>query len=167
MSRSHPHESKVNGKTLDLHCSHDTTPVCVVAFYIFVLYLLSTSIYRTTALHIGYYILFPEKKTFTNYYTLFPLHYKQLRPWEVCSLNDPWSFAVSHSLMHFMHRSSMYLKVIAVLHYNNHDGVIHACGLKACVSSKCRKCISAIKRVLTTTAMHIPSSSFMYLCISL
>jgi len=24
----------------------------------------------------------------------------------------------------------MYLEVIAVLHYNNHDGVIHACVLK-------------------------------------
>jgi len=30
----------------------------------------------------------------------------------------------------------MYLEVIAVLHYNNHDGVIHACVLKACISSK-------------------------------
>jgi len=25
----------------------------------------------------------------------------------------------------------MYLEVIAVLHYNNHDGVIHACVLKS------------------------------------
>jgi len=31
-------------------------------------------------------------------------HYKQLRPWEVCSLDDPWSFAASHSLMHFINR---------------------------------------------------------------
>jgi len=30
----------------------------------------------------------------------------------------------------------MYLEVIAALHYNNHDGVIHACVLYACVSSK-------------------------------
>jgi len=28
------------------------------------------------------------------------------------------------------------MEVIAVLHYNNHDGVIHACVLYACVSSK-------------------------------
>jgi len=28
---------------------------------------------------------------------------------------------------------SMYLEVVAVLHYNNHDGVIHACVLKTCV----------------------------------
>jgi len=42
--------------------------------------------------------------TFTKYYALFPLHYKQLRPWEVCSLDDPWSFASSNSLMHSIHR---------------------------------------------------------------
>jgi len=30
----------------------------------------------------------------------FPLHYKQLRPWEVCNQDDPWSFAASNSLMH-------------------------------------------------------------------
>jgi len=28
---------------------------------------------------------------------------------------------------------SVYLEVIAVLYYNNHDGVIHACLLYACV----------------------------------
>ena len=63
--------------------------------------------------------------------------------------------------------TSMYLEVIAVLYYNNHDGVIHACILKACISSKYSKCISAMKRILYTTAMYISSSSFMYLCISL
>jgi len=61
----------------------------------------------------------------------------------------------------------MYLEVIAVLHYNNYDGDIHACVLKACVSSKYSKCTSAIKRVLYTTAMYISSSSFVYLCFSL
>jgi len=49
-------------------------------------------------------MLYPERKTFPNYYALFPLHYKQLRPWEVCSLVDPWSFAASNSLMHSIHR---------------------------------------------------------------
>jgi len=29
--------------------------------------------------------------------------------------------------------TSMYLEVIAFLHYNNHDGVIHACVLKKLV----------------------------------
>ena len=63
--------------------------------------------------------------------------------------------------------TSMYLEVIAVLHYNNHDGDIHACVLKACISSKHSKGISAIKRIPYTTAMYISSSSFVYLCISL
>ena len=63
--------------------------------------------------------------------------------------------------------TSMYLEVIAVLHYNNHDGDIHVCVIKACISSKCSKCINAIKRILYTTAMYISSSSFVYLCISL
>ena len=27
--------------------------------------------------------------------------------------------------------TSMYLEIIAVLHYNNHDGVFHACALKS------------------------------------
>ena len=29
---------------------------------------------------------------------------KQLRSWEVCGLDDPWSFAASNSLMHTIHR---------------------------------------------------------------
>ena len=57
----------------------------------------------------------------------------------------------------------MYLEVIAV-HYNYYDGNIHACVLKAC---KCSKCISAIKRILYTTAVYISLSSFVYLCFSL
>jgi len=36
-----------------------------------------------------------------------------------------------------------------------------------CISSKYSKCISAIKRILYTTAMYISSSSFVYLCFSL
>jgi len=54
-----------------------------------------------------YYILYPEQQTFTNYYALFPLHYKQLRPGEVCSLDDAWSFTASHSLMHFINRCTL------------------------------------------------------------
>jgi len=63
--------------------------------------------------------------------------------------------------------TSMHLKVIAVLHYNNYEGDIHACVLIACISSKYSKCISAIKRILYTTAMYISSSSFVYLRFSL
>ena len=94
-----------------------------------------------------------------------PIAFKQLRPWEVCSLNDPWSFAASNSLMHFY--TLMYLEVITVLHYDNYDGNIHACVLKSCISSKYNKCIRAIKRMLSTTTNVYTSSSYMYLCISL
>jgi len=58
------------------------------------------------------------------------------------------------------------MEAIAV-DYNNYDGDIHACVLKACISSKCIKCISAIKRTLYTTAMYISSSFLVYLCFSL
>jgi len=51
--------------------------------------------------HISFYT---QSKRLTNYYAPFPLHYKQLRPWEVCSLNDLWSFVASHSHMHFTNR---------------------------------------------------------------
>jgi len=47
----------------------------------------------------------------------------------------------------------LYLEVIAVLHYNSNDSVIHACVLKAYISSKYSKCISAIQRILYTSAM--------------
>jgi len=33
-------------------------------------------------------------------------------------------------------KKSIYLEVIAVVHYNMHDDVIHACVSKDCVSSK-------------------------------
>jgi len=56
----------------------------------------------------------------------------------------------------------MYLGVIAVLHYNIHDGVIHACVLKSWYFIKYSKCISATTRILYTTAMYISSSSFVY-----
>ena len=63
----------------------------------------------------------------------------------------------------------LYIDVLGshCLHYNNYDGDIYACVLKACISSKYSKCISAIKRILYTTAMYISSSSFVHLCISL
>jgi len=107
-----------------------------------------------------YYILYPEQKTFTSYYALYPLHYKQICPWEVCSLDDPWSFAASHSLMHFINRCTWkslqsYITTIMMTSL-------------LCVSEKLvfhqSKCISAIKRKLSITAMYISSSSFVYLC---
>jgi len=59
----------------------------------------------------------------------------------------------------------MYLEVTTVLHYNNYDdGDIHVYVLKACISAKYSKCISANKRILYPTTMHISSLSFVYLC---
>jgi len=80
------------------------------------------------------YILYPEQKTFTNYCALFPLQNKQIRPWEVCSLDYLWSFAASHSLKHFINRCTW--EVIAVLHCNKQDDFIHTYISIACVSSK-------------------------------
>ena len=104
----------------------------------------------------------PRAKTFTNYCALFPLQNKQFCPWEVCSLDDLWSFAVSHSLKHFINRctwkSSQYYIVISRM-----TSFIR-------ISQKLvfhqSKCICAIKRILSTTAMYVSSSSFMYLRIS-
>jgi len=104
-------------------------------------------------------ILYPEQKTFTNYYGLFPLQNKQFRPWEVCSLDDPWSFAASHSLMHFINRctwkSSQHYIIISMMTSFMHMSqklVFHQ-----------SKCICAIMRILSTTATYVSSSSFIYL----
>jgi len=81
------------------------------------------------------------------------------RPWEVCSLDDPWSFAASHSLMHFINRctwmSSQYYIIISMMTSfmrMSQKLVFHQ-----------SECIRAIKRILSTTAMYVSSSSFMYL----
>ena len=55
--------------------------------------------YSTTALHTLNFIL-RAKEFYLLYYTV-PFTLKQLRPWEACSPNDPWSFATTHSFMHF------------------------------------------------------------------
>ena len=61
--------------------------------------------------------------------------------------------------------TSMYLEVIAVLHYNNHGGVIHACVLKACISSKQSKCISAIKRIYSILPLSIHPRLLSCICV--
>jgi len=102
----------------------------------------------------------PRAKDFINYYALFPLQNKQFRPWEVCSLDDPWSFAASHSLMHFINRcstwkSSQYYIIISIMTSFMHMSqklVFHQ-----------STCICAIMRILSTTAMYVSSSSFIYL----
>ena len=117
-----------------------------------------TSIYPITA----YYILYPEQKTFTNYCALFPLQNKQFRPLEVCSLDDLWSFAASHSLKHFINRctwkSSQYYIIISRMTSfirMSQKLVFHQ-----------SKSICAIKRILSTTAMYVSLPSFMYLRIA-
>jgi len=96
-----------------------------------------------------------------NYYTLFPLNYKLLRHWEVCSLHDPKSFAASHSLMYFINwctwKSSQYYIIVIVMA----SFMRVSCKLVFHQS----KCITSIKPILSSTNTYISLSSFMYLCI--
>ena len=77
---------------------------------------------------------------------------------KVHSLDYPWSFAASHSLIHFINRctSQHYIIIITMTSFMH-------------VSQKLvfhqSSCISAIKYILSTTTMYVSSSSFMYLCI--
>ena len=75
-----------------------------------------------------------------------------------CSRDDPWSFAASHSLMHFINRctwkSSQYYIIISIMTSFMHMSqklVFHQ-----------SQCICAIMPILSTTAMYVSSSSFMY-----
>ena len=77
----------------------------------------------------------------------------------LCRLDDPWSFATSYSLMHFINRctwkSSQYYIIISMMTSfmrMSQKLVFHQ-----------SKCMCAIKRILSTTAMYASSSSFMYL----
>ena len=86
----------------------------------------------------------------------------QFRPWEVCSLDDLWSFAASHSLKHFINRCTWkspqyYIAISRMTSFirTSQKLVFHQ-----------SKCICAIKRILSTTAMYTSSSSFMCLRIS-
>ena len=78
---------------------------------------------------------------------------------QVCSLDDPWSFAASQTRMHFINRctwkSSQHYIIISMMTSfmrMSQKLVFHQ-----------SKCIFAIKRILSTTAMYVSSSSFMYL----
>jgi len=53
----------------------------------------------------------------------------------------------------------MYLEVIAVLHYNNYDGDIHACVLKACISS------SSIGNALAPSSVNSILPQCIYPCL--
>ena len=106
-----------------------------------------------TVPHYPYYILYPEQKTFTNYYARFPLQNKQFRPWEVCSLDDPWSFAASHSLMHFLNRctwkSSQYYIIISMM--------TSFMRISQKLVFNQSKCICTIKRILSVTNQEVHS----------
>jgi len=87
------------------------------------------------------------------------LRNRQFHPYEVCSLDDLWSIAASHSLMHFIIRctwkSSQYYIIISRMTSfmrMSQKLVFHQ-----------SKCICAIKRTLSTTAMYVSSSCFVYL----
>jgi len=98
--------------------------------------------------HIAHIIFYTQSKRLL----LFPL---QFRPWEVCSLDDPWSFAVSHSLMYIINRrtwkASHYCIIIIMM------ASIMRVSYKLVFHQS--KCISAIKRIHCTTATYISSSS--------
>jgi len=117
-----------------------------------------TSKKRITALHTSH--LYPEQNTFTNHYTLYPLHYKQLRYWEVCSLDVLWSFASSHSLMRFINRctwkSPQYYIITIMM------GSFSA-RLKSLYFIKVN--VLALSSLYSLLSPRISSSSFMYLCI--
>ena len=75
--------------------------VCMVLFFTHISFMVNHTTNATPPERLQQY---PKQKTFTNYHAQFPLHNKQLCPWEISSLDDPWSFAVSHFLMHFINR---------------------------------------------------------------
>ena len=105
--------------------------------------------------------LCPEQKTFTNYYALFPLQ-KAVSP--LGDLQPRWplvlrSLPLPHAFFKSMYtwKSSQYYIIISMM------------TSFMCVSQKLvfpdSKCICAINHILSTTAMYVSSSSFMYLSI--
>jgi len=78
-------------------------------------------------------------------------------------LDDSWSFAASNSLMHSIHRctwKSLQFFIIVIMMAS-----FMRVSWKACIWSKYSKYISAIERILHTTAKYTSSSSFVYLCL--
>ena len=75
-----------------------------------------------------------------------------------CLFTPRTHFAVlrAHPVRGESHIQRNATREVATLYYNRHDGVIHACVLIACISSKYNKCISAIKcrPILSTNAMQ-------------
>ena len=81
-------------------------------------------------------------------------------------LQPKWPLVLRSLQLPHAFYTSMYLEIIAVLRYNNHDGVFRARALKSVWKSlyfiKYSNCISAIKRILYTTAMY---TSFSCTCV--
>ena len=102
-----------------------------------------------------------QQKTFTNYYALFPSQ-KAVSP--LRGLQPRWplvlrSLPLPHAFFKSMYtwKSSQYYIIISMM------------TSFMCVSQKLvfpdSKCICAINHILSTTAMYVSSSSFMYLSI--
>ena len=91
-----------------------------------------TSIYRITVLHIIHFI--PRVKdiptiTHCSHYTESSFVYGGLQP--------RWPLVLGSLQLPHAFYTSMYLEIITVLYYNNHDGVFHACALKSVSKSLC------------------------------
>ena len=104
-----------------------------------------------------------DNNYFCNYVDIYFLNKYSFN--KLGGLQPKWPLVLrSLPLPHAFYKS-MYLEAIPVPHYNNHDGVIRVCVLKACVSSKL---IYLRQQAYTLYYRHVcvSSSSFMYLCIS-
>jgi len=86
-------------------------------------------------------------------------------------LRPRWPLVLRSLQLPHAYHTSMYLEVIAVLHYHNHDGVIHACIstnalapssvysiLPQCIRSHFLSCICVFSFLFT--AMHVKCLAF-------
>jgi len=86
-----------------------------------------TSIYRITVLHILHFI--PRVKDL--YQLLYTVPFTLKAASFMGGLQPGWPLVLRRLQLPYAFYTSMYLEIIAVLHYNNHDGVFHACALKS------------------------------------
>ena len=102
------------------------------------------------------------------YLLLWTVPFTHLRPGEVCSLNDPWSFAASNSPMHFINRSNWkssqhYILTTVVMASSMHEHF---------ASTKCLR-LYFIKVIVlapssvcfSSTAIYLSLCSFVHLCV--
>ena len=86
-----------------------------------------TSIYRITVLHILHFI--PRVKDLHQLLYTVPFTLKAAS--FMGGLQPRWPLVLRSLQLPHAFYTSRYLEIIAVLHYNNHDGVFHACALKS------------------------------------